>query len=275
MPTRPFGFSHCAVFTTNKGYVFMKRDTAKETFNRMSTEHPSKYYPYQLINIDKDNSLNPTYRFKKGGEIAPIPEPVQPSNKSSTQVLIEGLKDLFIDTAKAYIKNGFKMPEPKPKRYRLPKSIRDAIKESKQTGGDGKFVHYPKWIDASIAENINKLIEFSGNRYGSFAALAYRSYRYYHYVQVQGAKFFFNIDIMDSIKYHNWENKHLTNKLYYEYNSMIDGIIPRHRALLEVMRRYGAYYDNEDGLFKGYDEAEFPTPEVFAQEVERYALDHP
>ena len=46
MLTRPFGFSHCAILTTNGNCVFMKRENAKETFNEMNAEHASKYHPY-------------------------------------------------------------------------------------------------------------------------------------------------------------------------------------------------------------------------------------
>ena len=269
MLTRPFGFSHCAILIANGNCVFMKRENAKETFNEMNAEHASKYHPYQFTNVDKENPINPVYQFKKGGKVAPV-EP--PSDKSSTRILLEGLRDITISTTKSYIKNGFKAPEPKQKKHPLSKSIRNVLN---QINKPAKPAYHSRCVDASAIKDINKLIEFSSNQQDAIIALAPQNSHAYRYINIRGARFYYNHLVLGSILYHDWENKHLTNKLYYEYNSIMDGIIPRHRALLEVMRRYGAYYDNEDGLFKGYDEAELFSPEVFAQEVERYALDHP
>lgn len=269
MLTRPFGFSHCAILTTNGNCVFMKRENAKETFNEMNAEHASKYHPYQFTNVDKENPINPVYQFKKGGKVAPV-EP--PSDKSSTRILLEGLRDLTISTTKSYIRNGLKMPEPKQKKHPLSELVRKTLN---QINEPVKPAYRSNWVDTNEIKDINKLIEFLGNQQDAITALAPQNSRAYRHINIRGARFYYSHLVLGSILYHNWENKHLTNKLYYEYNSMMDGIIPRHRALLEVMRRCGAYYDNEDGLFKGYNEAELPTPEVFAQEVERYALKHP
>lgn len=269
MPIRPFGFSHCAILITNGNCIFMKRESAKETFNEMNTEHASKYHPYQFTNVDKENPINPVYQFKKGEKVAPV-EPL--SDKSSARILLEGLGDLAIDTTKAYIRNGFNMPEPKQKKHPLSELVRKTLN---QINEPVKPAYHSRCVDASAIKDINKLIEFTSNQQDAITALAPQNCRAYRHINIRGARFYYNHLVLGSILYHNWENKHLTNKLYYEYNSMMDGIIPRHRALLEVMRRCGAYYDNEDGLFKGYNEAELPTPEVFAQEVERYALNHP
>ena len=269
MLTRPFGFSHCAILTTNGNCSFMKRESAKETFNKINAEHASKYHPYQFTNVDKENPINPVYQFKNGEKLAPV-EP--PSDKSSARILLEGLRDLAIDTTKAYIRNGFKMPEPKQKKHPLSELVRKTLN---QINEPVKPAYRSNWVDTSAIKDINKLIEFLDNQQDAITALAPQNSRAYRHINIRGARFYYSHLVLGSILYHNWENKHLTNKLYYEYNSMMDGIIPRHRALLEVMRRCGAYYDNEDGLFKGHNEAEFPAPEVFAQEVERYALDHP
>jgi len=144
----------------------MKRESAKETFNKINAEHASKYHPYQFTNVDKENPINPVYQFKNGEKLAPV-EP--PSDKSSARILLEGLRDLAIDTTKAYIRNGFKIPEPKQKKHPLSKSIRKILN---QINEPAKPTYRSNWVDTSAIKDINKLIEFLGNQQDVITALA-------------------------------------------------------------------------------------------------------
>ena len=249
MLVRPFGFSHCEVLIQKSYPVLMKRDHAFYTHAHFEKGTDLKCLKYEFKNIEPENQINPRFSF---GEVevslfggwSPFKRQWP---RSHEQIKKDAITDQIIDNIRNVIADNFK--------------ILDFLR--------------PTPITEKILKDAKTLVEISPVLKESFAELPDNPTGDYHHVEVKNARFYYNQRIMGSILYHDWENKPLTNKLYYQYQSSMDGIIPRHRALLEVMRRYGAYYDNEDGLFKGYDEAEFPAPEVFTQEVERYALDHP
>ena len=116
------------------------------------------------------------------------------------------------------------------------------------------------------------MVEISPVLKESFAELPDNPTGDYHHIELKHARFYYNHHVLSSIRYHDWNNKQLTDKLYHQYQSNLDGILPRHRALLEVMKSHGAYFDIEDGLFKGYDANTLPDPMTFVQEVEQRAL---
>ena len=249
MLVRPFGFSHCEVLIQKSYPILMKRDHAFYTHAHFEKGTDLKCLKYEFKNIEPENQINPRFSF---GEVeVSIFGGWSPFKRqwprSHEQIKKDAITDQIIDNIRNVIADNFK--------------ILDFLR--------------PTPITEKILKDAKTLVEISPVLKESFTELPDDVTGDYHHVEVKNARFYYNQRIMSSILYHDWENKPLTNKLYYQHQSSMDGIIPRHRALLEVMRRYGAYYDNENGLFKGYDEAEFPAPEVFAQEVERYALDHP
>lgn len=246
MLVRPFGFSHCEVLIQKSYPVLMKRDHAFYTHAHFEKGTDLKCLKYEFKNIEPENHINPRFSF---GEVeVSIFGGWSPFKRqwprSHEQIKKDAITDQIIDNIRIAISDNFK--------------ILDFLR--------------PTPIAEKILKDAKTLVEISPVLKGSFAELPDEVTGDYHHIELRHARFYYNHHVLSSILYHDWENKPLTDKLYHQYKSNMDGILPRHRALLEVMQQHGAYFDIEDGLFKGYDANTLPDPKTFVEEVEQRAL---